>query len=101
MPEGLSHINLSIGEPRHPTPDFILESLQNHLQLAASYPATRGVDELRESIKQWLCRRFTLPSGSISTEEHVLPVNGTREALFAFAQCVVSAQENQDRKSVV
>jgi len=95
MPEGLSHINLSIGEPRHPTPDFILESLHDHLQLAACYPATRGVEELRESIKLWLCRRFSLPLDSISTEQHILPVNGTREALFAFAQCVLSAQENQ------
>ncbi len=89
------HIDLSIGEPKHPTPAFVLEALREHLDLAARYPLTRGMDELRESIRQWLCRRFALPQDSLDPNRHILPVNGTREALFAFAQCVISAGDRQ------
>ncbi|MCG8324367.1 MAG: succinyldiaminopimelate transaminase [Thiotrichales bacterium] len=90
-----SHIDLSIGEPKHKTPQFILDELNRHLHLCAGYPKTRGTDALRDSIRQWLCRRFQLPDDSIDAEQHILPVNGTREALFAFAQCVIAAGENQ------
>lgn len=88
-PSDRRHIALSIGEPRHPTPSLISESLLAHLHGLSSYPVTRGGAELREAIAAWLVRRFRLPQASIDPERHVLPVNGTREALFAFAQCVV------------
>lgn len=88
-PAGKEHINLSIGEPKHPTPSFIAENIIAHLHGTASYPTTRGSDELRGAIAAWLMRRFALPPESISPDRHVLPVNGTREALFAFAQCVL------------
>jgi N-succinyldiaminopimelate aminotransferase len=88
-PAELEHIALSIGEPKHPTPTLISEALLEHLHGLASYPLTRGSDALRETIGDWLTRRFTLPAGSIDPARHVLPVNGTREALFAFAQTVV------------
>lgn len=85
----LNPIRLSIGEPKHPTPKLILDAITNNLDGIATYPLTRGSDALREAIVQWLSRRFKLPTGNITAADHVLPVNGTREALFAFAQCVV------------
>lgn len=88
-PAGLRHISLSIGEPQAPTPGFITAELTAHLHGLARYPQTRGSAELRQAIAQWLTRRFELPPCSLDAERHVLPVNGTREALFALAQCVV------------
>lgn len=88
-PADLEHIALSIGEPKHPAPGFISEELITHLHGLSNYPLTRGKDELRQSITDWLVKRFNLPAASINAADHVLPVNGTREALFAFAQCVV------------
>ena len=82
-------IDLSIGEPKHPTPDLIRSALLNNLDGTARYPTTRGIPELRMAIRDWLTRRFKLEPGSIDADQHVIPVNGTREALFAFAQCVV------------
>ena len=88
-PAGLDHIPLSIGEPRHPAPSFVHETLISHLHGLSDYPLTRGSERLRETIATWLERRFGLPVNGISPERHVLPVNGTREALFAIAQCLV------------
>lgn len=87
------HIALSIGEPKHPTPHFIAESLIAHLHGLTNYPATKGLLELRRTIADWLSRRFSLPPASVDPERHVLPCNGTREALFSFAQCVIDAAE--------
>ncbi len=83
------HIALSIGEPKHPTPPFIIDTLMRELSGLSAYPATKGVLPLRAAIAAWLTRRFQLPAASIDPERHVLPVSGTREALFAFAQAVV------------
>jgi N-succinyldiaminopimelate aminotransferase len=88
-PAGLAPIKLSIGEPQHPTPAFIGATLLRHLDGLAKYPATRGTDALRTAIADWLGRRFALPADAVDPARHVLPVNGTREALFAFAQAVV------------
>lgn len=85
-PASLRHIDLSIGEPKHETPPFILEALARALPRIASYPSTSGSLELREAIAAWLRRRFDCP---IDPATQVLPVNGTREALFAVAQAVV------------
>ncbi len=85
----LRPINLSIGEPKHPTPEFIKRALTENLDGLASYPPTAGSDALRKSIAQWLERRYRLASLDPATQ--VLPVNGSREALFAFAQAVVDA----------
>ncbi|MDY0034292.1 MAG: succinyldiaminopimelate transaminase [Zoogloea oleivorans] len=86
-PAGYSPIRLSIGEPQHATPAFIRESLVDNLGGLANYPTTQGSDALRKSIASWLERRYSLPAVDPATQ--VLPVNGSREALFAFAQCVV------------
>ena len=88
-PEALSHIALSIGEPKHATPSIISEAVLTHLHHLSSYPATLGSLELRQAIIDWLNQRFDLPYGSLSTGKNILPVNGTREALFAFAQAMI------------
>lgn len=89
---GKKPIDLSIGEPKHPTPPFILEALAEYLPSAAVYPTTRGTLELRETLRRWLIKRFDLPADSLHADKHILPVTGTREALFAIAQCVVDAR---------
>jgi len=81
------HISLGIGEPRHPTPELVKRALTASLAKLASYPPTAGGEELRRAIADWLARRYALPAIDWKTE--VLPVNGSREALFAFAQTVV------------
>jgi N-succinyldiaminopimelate aminotransferase len=86
-PAGLSPINLSIGEPKHPTPPFILEAYAKALPGVASYPLTAGIPELREAIAVWAARRYQLKTLDPATQ--VLPVSGTREALFSFAQTVI------------
>jgi N-succinyldiaminopimelate aminotransferase len=88
-PSGLNHIALSIGEPKHPPPAFIAEAAIAHLHGLSVYPGTRGLPELRSAVADWLVRRFCLPDGGIDPARQVLPVNGTREALFAIAQAVV------------
>jgi len=89
------HIALSIGEPKHPTPSFITEAVIEHLHGLSTYPTTIGTIELRQSIAQWLDTRFNL-QGHIDAATQVLPVNGTREALFSFAQAVVNQGVNQE-----
>jgi N-succinyldiaminopimelate aminotransferase len=86
-PAGLTPIRLSIGEPQQPTPDLIRRALVEHLDGLAVYPPTGGSDELRGALAAWFARRHHLPPLDARTQ--VLPVNGTREALFAFAQAVV------------
>lgn len=88
-PVALSPIVLSIGEPKHQPPAFIRDELVANLGGLANYPLTKGRVELRAAIAQWLIRRFRLKDGSVDAERHVLPVAGTREALFAFAQAVM------------
>ena len=80
-------VNLSIGEPRHPTPGFILEAIRDNLGGLAGYPATAGRPSLREAIADWIARRYGIARPDPATQ--VLPVNGSREALFAFAQTVI------------
>lgn len=93
-PAELKHIALSIGEPKHAAPAFVFDAIQDALPTLSSYPLTRGGSALRQAIAEWLIRRFNLPQGSIDIEQHILPVNGTREALFAFAQAVVDRRQN-------
>lgn len=88
-PPALPMVSLAMGEPKHPTPDFIHKAIKANLEGLANYPLTKGNLGLREAIAGWLTRRFQLPVGSVDAERHILPVNGTREALFAFAQTVV------------
>lgn len=80
-------IRLSIGEPRHATPQIVLDAMASNLDGLAVYPPTAGSDALRQTIADWLKRRYGLDAVDAATQ--VLPVNGSREALFAFGQCVV------------
>ena len=83
----LKPISLHIGEPKHATPAFIREALIAGLDGLAHYPTTIGSDALRGAIAGWLARRYAIPAPDAKTQ--VLPVNGSREALFAFAQAVI------------
>jgi N-succinyldiaminopimelate aminotransferase len=83
----LRPISLSIGEPKHPTPQIVLDELHKEIQKVAIYPSTKGIPELRQAISNWACKRFNLLS--LDSESQILPVNGTREALFAFTQVVI------------
>ncbi|HYG12781.1 MAG TPA: succinyldiaminopimelate transaminase [Methylophilaceae bacterium] len=85
----LRPINLSIGEPKHATPPLIQQALADNLAGLANYPTTAGTPELRQAISAWLGRRYGIPTPD--AEKAVLPVNGSREALFAFAQAVIDA----------
>lgn len=82
-----SAINLSIGEPKHATPEFIKQALIANLDGLASYPLTAGVPALRIAIANWIARRYAIPAPDTDTQ--ILPVNGSREALFAFAQTII------------
>ncbi len=93
----LSPVNLSIGEPQHPTPKLVLDALVGALDGTARYPATKGSDELRNTIARWLERRFKLPVLAVSADHMVLPANGTREALFAIAQCLIDRSSGKSR----
>ncbi len=100
-PRDRDHLALYIGEPKHPTPALISDALIAHLHQLSVYPSTRGLPALRLAIAQWLTRRFQLGTVGrdgashadsrlgIDPERQILPVNGTREALFAFAQAVI------------
>jgi len=88
-PKGLAHIAMYIGEPQHESPPFVLDALRGALDRLGSYPATAGLPEFRGACARWLERRFRLPAGRVDADTMVLPVNGTREALFAFVQAVV------------
>lgn len=80
-------ISLGLGEPKHPTPAFIKHALTDNLSGLASYPSTAGSDALRLSISNWLARRYAIPALDPATQ--ILPVNGSREALFSLAQTVI------------
>ena len=88
-PSNLDHIALSVGEPRHPAPQFVIENLIAHLHQLSNYPSTKGTQELREAIASWISNRFAINQALVNPEINLLPVSGTREALFAIAQAVV------------
>mgnify|MGYP000321054260 CR=1 FL=1 len=92
-PAELTPIALSVGEPKHASPIFVQDALQSHWQSIEQYSATKGIPELRETIAQWLQNRFQLQQ--VDADSQVLPVNGTREALFAIVQAVFDAGNHQ------
>ena len=89
-PAHLAPISLGIGEPKHDTPEFIKQAITANLSGLANYPSTLGSDALRGAIADWIARRYQLPRPNPATQ--ILPVNGSREALFAFAQTVINTQ---------
>ena len=91
VPEHLAPISLGIGEPKHPSPAFVKDVIADNLDKLANYPTTKGTDELRSAIVAWATHRFDLAPASLDPNRHVVPVNGTREAIFALVQAVVDA----------
>lgn len=87
-------IALSIGEPKHESPVFVAQAMADNLDKLAVYPSTIGLPALRQAIGQWCERRFGVPAGWLDADHHILPVNGTREALFAFTQAVVNRADD-------
>lgn len=87
-PANLPHIAMSIGEPKHAPPAFVVDALRGSLAKLDSYPVTAGLPHTRAACAAWLERRFRL-RGKVNPDTMVLPVNGTREALFSFVQAVV------------
>lgn len=93
-PADLPHIALSIGEPKHAPPQCAIDAVHKTMAMLANYPATKGSEELRQSIATWLVKRYELNSNAINPDTQILPVNGTREALFAIAQAVINRRDN-------
>ncbi len=92
-PAELKEIKLHIGEPQHPTPQLVKDALTQSLAGLASYPTTNGSGALRQAIADWIARRYGIPAPDAATQ--VLPVNGSREALFAFAQAVIAPRKHE------
>ena len=92
-PASLPHIAMSIGEPKHEPPGFIIDTLQENLRKLDSYPVTAGLPEMRTACAAWIARRFGVNADPATM---VLPVNGTREALFSFVQAVVSTDRTSE-----
>lgn len=88
-----SAINLSIGEPKHATPPLIKDALVNNLGGLANYPTTLGSLELRQAISNWISRRYNIPA--LNPDTSILPVTGSREALFAFAQVIIDSSKSK------
>jgi len=88
-PEDERAIALSIGEPKHRAPAFVAQVLADNMDQLSVYPTTLGIPALREAIAGWCERRFGLQQGALDPARHILPVNGTREALFSFTQALV------------
>ena len=97
---GRAPIDLSIGQPMHPVPELLTETLQAHGHLWGRYPPVGGTPEFREAVVGWLGRRYHLPGGALDAERHVLPCAGTKEALFMIAQIVVP-ERNFTRPEIV
>ncbi|MAK29594.1 succinyldiaminopimelate transaminase [Acinetobacter sp.] len=90
-PADLPLIPLSISEPKHPAPEFVKQAIIDNFNHLSTYPNSKGLPELRESIARWLTQRFQL--NHISSEDHILPVTGTREGIFSFVQALINRDE--------
>jgi N-succinyldiaminopimelate aminotransferase len=96
----LKAIMLSVGEPKHPAPDFVKQTLCDAIGGLANYPSTKGLVELRQTIANWATQRFNLADSALNADANILPVAGTREALFAFTQALVNTGKS-DKPLVV
>ncbi|MBY0573619.1 MAG: succinyldiaminopimelate transaminase [Undibacterium sp.] len=92
-------ISLGLGEPKHATPQLIKDALIEHLDGLANYPATSGSEALRKAISAWLAQRYCIPAPDFATQ--ILPVNGSREALFSLTQAVIDPTQNTHGKPLV
>ncbi|MHB1567069.1 MAG: succinyldiaminopimelate transaminase [Acidiferrobacter sp.] len=95
VPAAVPAINMAIGEPRHCAPSLICDDIRDGLAALSTYPSTRGTAPLRTAIADWLTRRFALPAGRVDPDRHVLPVSGSREALFSVVQTAVNTEHGR------
>ncbi len=100
-PRGRVPVDLSIGQPMHPLPALLAETLQANAHLWGRYPPVDGTPAFREAVCAWLGRRYGLPAGFLDPERHLLPVAGTKEALFLIAQAVVPEHKAGRRPAVL
>jgi len=98
MPDGLTPIHFGMGDPREETPEFIRETLRAAVPAVSSYPTVAGLPELRGACVAWLQRRYGV---AIDPDRHLLPANGTKEAVFSLAMAVVGPGAAEPRRTVV
>ena len=100
-PPGVEPVVMSIGEPRHPVPGLVAETLAANAAGWGRYPPTPGTADLRAACAEWLTRRYALPEGLVDPDSHILPCNGTREALFTVALLAVPGDIGGERPAVL
>jgi len=100
-PPGRRPVDLSIGQPMHPIPPLMIAALRANEHLWGRYPPVTGSPAFRQAATAWLTRRYHLPAGLLDPERHVLPVAGTKEALFLIAQVVTGEQKAGRRPAVL
>jgi N-succinyldiaminopimelate aminotransferase len=100
-PPGLAPIDLSIGSPMHEVPTLLTETLAAHGHLWNRYPQVVGTAEFRAAVAQWLARRYGLPAELLEPERHILPVAGTKEALFMIAQVLLPEAKAGQRPAIL
>ncbi len=94
-PAGVPPVLMSIGEPQHPPPAFVAEVLAARAADWGKYPPSRGTPEFRRAVADWLTRRYRLPAGFIEAEKNLLPVAGTREAIFMFGLVAIGRKTRE------
>jgi N-succinyldiaminopimelate aminotransferase len=99
-PEGWTPIAMSLGEPQHAYPDLVGDTLHSNRHLYGKYPPLAGTEEFRRAVADWLTRRYKLPADMIEPDRHILPVQGTREALFMIALVVTPETKAGKRPAV-
>ena len=99
--EGVEEIWMSLGEPRHPYPDLVAQTMAENAHLYGKYPPNRGTPALRQAIADWLRRRYALPEGLISADANVVAISGTREGLFMCALIYVPEEKAGGRPAVL
>lgn len=100
-PDPGSVLNMAIGEPQHPVPDLLTETLARYGTLWNKYPPVSGTPGYRRAVADWLTRRYALPEGSVHPDHHVLPLAGTKEGLYMVASLVVGERADGRRPAVL
>lgn len=100
-PAGVTPIDLTLGEPRHPYPAFVSEILAANQADYGRYPPLAGTAEFRDAVAGWLNRRYRLPDGMLDANRHIVPLNGTREGLYMIAQVAVPPEKDGRRPAVL
>jgi N-succinyldiaminopimelate aminotransferase len=100
-PSGRIPVDLALGQPMHPIPPLMIETLRANEHLWGRYPPVNGTPAFREATAAWLTRRYHLPAGILDPDRHLLPVAGTKEALFMIAQAVIPERKAGRRPAVL